>query len=363
MTDAPMRPASGDAEIRVAIIGYGLAGRVFHAPLVAAVPQMRLVTVVTANSARRLEAERRHPGVRILSTAAEVWEDAGAHDLVVVAAPNRHHVALARASLAAGLHTVVDKPLAPTAAEARALVTAARQSGRLLTVFHNRRADAEILTLRRLIADGVLGDVVRVESRFDRWRPALRGGWREDGAAGEGGGLLLDLGSHLVDQAVYLFGPPDRVYAELARRRPGTAVEDDVFVALHYSARLDVHLWAGMLGVAAAPRLRAVGLRGTYVREHLDAQEEALHAGVPVDARWGTEPPERWGRVVDESGSRPIESERGAWPRFYEMVAAAILGQGPLPVDPEEALTVLQILDAARRSAEGGVTISDWRHA
>ena len=355
---APLPPP--DREIRVALIGYGLAGRLFHAPLIEAVPAMRLTTVVTANEERAAQVRRRHPGARVLSGAEQLFERASEHDLVVVAAPNRYHAPLATAALEAGLHTVVDKPMALTAAEARALAATARGSGRLLSVFHNRRLDAEILTLRRLIDEGALGEVVRVDSRFDRWRPSLRGGWREQEDAAAGGGLLLDLGSHLVDQALHLFGPPRQVYAELACRRPGAVVEDDVFIALHYPGGLDVHLSAGMLAVAPAPRLRAVGDRGSYVRETLDVQEDALRAGTPVHPGWGIEPPALWGRLVDETGSRAVESEPGAWPRFYTEVAAAIRGEGPPPVAADEAVAVMELLDAARHSASEGVAVSGW---
>jgi scyllo-inositol 2-dehydrogenase (NADP+) len=187
------------AEIRVGLIGYGLAGSVFHAPLIAATPGMRLAMIVTSNPERVEAARAAHPAAAIVDSAERLWERADGLDLVVVASPNRTHVSLARAALAAGLPVVVDKPLAATADEGRALVDEARRLGLMLTVFQNRRWDGDFLTVRRLIAEGALGEVRRFESRFERWRPQPKTGWREQGDPAEAGGTLYDLGSHLVD--------------------------------------------------------------------------------------------------------------------------------------------------------------------
>ena len=212
---------TASAALRVAVVGYGLAGRVFHAPLIAARPDMRVAAVVTADPERRAAAESDHPGVRVVERADALWERPGDLDLVVVAAPNRAHVPLARAAIAAGLAVVVDKPLAPDAASARALADEAAAAGVMLTVFQNRRWDGDFLTVRRLLAEGAVGEPVRFESRFDRWRPVVDGGrWRERPGAEEAGGLLADLGSHLIDQAVTLFGPPTAVHAEVDRAPP-----------------------------------------------------------------------------------------------------------------------------------------------
>ena len=344
--------------IRTALIGYGLAGRVFHAPLISSTPGMHLTTIVTSDPGRQASAAHDHPGVGIADRTARVWGRVEDHDLVVIAAPNRHHVALAQAGLDAGLAVVIDKPMAATAREARMLVELARRRGLLLTVFHNRRWDAEILTVRRLLAEGVLGRIVRVESRYDRWRPQVTGAWRDSADVAEAGGLLLDLGTHLIDQALHLFGWPQHVYAELDRHRDGAAVEDDVFVALGYSSGLRVHLWASVLAAAPTIRLRVMGTDGSYLREVLDVQEDALRAGArPGDATWGREPPELWGQIVDKSGSRVVESEPGAWPRFYIELVAALHGAGAVPVPPEEAVAVLEVIEAARQSAVGGAVV------
>src|SRR3954469_15978138 len=223
MMDSP-RP------LRVGLLGYGLAGRVFHAPLIAACPDLVLAAVVTRDPERRAALRAVHPGAEALDAPEQLWERAASLDLVVVATPNRSHAALARAALHAGLAVVVDKPLATSAAEARALIDEARARGRRLTVFQNRRWDGDYLTVRKLIADGALGAVHRFESRFERWNPVPRPGWRESGDPADAGGLLFDLGAHLIDQALQLFGPARTVYAELDRRRPGVVADDDAFV-------------------------------------------------------------------------------------------------------------------------------------
>jgi predicted dehydrogenase len=229
----------------------------------------------------------------------------------------------------------------------------------LLTVFHNRRWDGDLLTLRRLLDDGELGTVHRFESRFERWRPALRpGAWREQERPEAGGGLLLDLGSHLVDQAVLLFGPPGTVYAEVDRRRAGAQGDDDVFIALEHPGGVRAHLWAGSLAAQAGPRLRVLGDRAAYVKHGLDVQEDLLKAGHrPTGPDWGREPRERWGWLGADGELRQVETEAGAYQRFYAGLAAALRDGGPPPVDPGDAVAVLRVLDAARRSAADRTTV------
>jgi len=271
------------ADFNAAIIGYGLAGSVFHAPLISSTAGMRVLTIVTGNPERREQALRDNPGARVLSTPEELWERAAEHDFVVVAAPNNVHAPLARRTVDAGLPVVVDKPLAPASAEARSVVDHAQSRGVLLTVFQNRRWDSDQLTLRRLLSEGRLGDVLRFESRIERWRPELRpGAWREASSAAEGGGVLLDLGSHLVDQALGLFGPATDVYAEVDHRR-GAAGDDDAFLALRHHSGAYSHLWMSTLAAAPGPRLRVLGDQAAYVVEHVDGQEDALRSGRRAD--------------------------------------------------------------------------------
>ncbi|HEX6367678.1 MAG TPA: Gfo/Idh/MocA family oxidoreductase [Longimicrobium sp.] len=342
---------TAEAEIRVGLIGYGLAGSVFHAPLVAATAGMRLAIVVTGNAERAEQARREHPGVDVVDRAERLWGRAGELDLVVVASPNSTHVPLAREALQAGLAVVVDKPLAATSAQGQALVDEARRRKLLLSVFHNRRWDGDFLTLRRLLAEGALGDVHRFESRFERWRPTPKEGWRESGDPAEAGGTLYDLGSHLIDQALVLWGPVARVYAEVDRRRPGVEVDDDAFVALEHASGVRSHLWMSAAAPEHGLRFRVLGSRAAYVKHGLDPQEAALKEGARPGAGWGAEPKERWGRAGAADAWTPVPTEPGAWPAYYAGIAAALRTGAPPPVDPADAVEGLRIIEAARRSA------------
>ena len=336
---------------RVALLGYGLAAAVFHAPLLEAVDGLELAAIVTRNEERRARAGLEHPGALLLEDAAQVWDRARDFDLVVIATPNRTHVELARAALEAGLAVVVDKPLAPSAEEARSLIHEAHHRGVMLTVFQNRRLDGDYLTVRRLIEEGALGRVLRMESRFDRWRPELTGGWRELAEPEEAGGLLYDLGSHLVDQALLLFGPARDVYAELDIRRPGARIEDDVFVALTHASDVRSHLWMSAVAAQPAPRLRVIGDKAAYVKQGVDVQEAMLHNGaVPGEAGWGEDLETDWGVLGAGAHFRPVQTVPGAYERFYEGTVAALAGGAP-PVDPDDAVVSLSVLEAARRSA------------
>jgi predicted dehydrogenase len=340
--------------VRVALLGYGLAGRYFHRPLITATAGLELTTVVTRHPGRRAQARAEVPGVRLLGTADELWPLAGDHDLVVVATPTGTHTALAARAIAAGLPVVVDKPLAADAAAARRLADTAQAAGLALVPFHNRRWDSDHLTLRSLLGRGVLGDVLRYEARFERWRPTPDpSAWREALPATEGGGVLLDLGVHLVDQALDLFGPVHSVYAEVDARRGGA--DDDVFVALHHGTGVRSHLWVGAMAGAPGPRLRVLGSHAAFVHDALDGQEDALRAGEdPAAAAFGAEPPARWGRLrrgeADGTGE-PVPAEPGRWPAFYTGVAATLRDGDPPPVRAEEAVAGLEVLEAARASA------------
>jgi predicted dehydrogenase len=347
------------AAVQVGLIGYGMAGAVFHAPLIASTPGLQLVSVVTSNPDRQARARREHPGVGVLGQVSELWQAADEHDLVVVATNTAAHLLLGLAAVQAGLAVVVDKPLALTAAEGRRLATAARERDVLLTVFHNRRWDGDLRTLQRLLDADALGSVHRFESRFERWRPAPRpGAWRELERPEAGGGLLLDLGSHLVDQALLLFGQPRSVYAEVDRRRVGVEGDDDVFIALEHPGGVRSHLWASSLAAQVGPRLRVLGDRGAYVKHGLDVQEELLRAGRrPTEPGWGREPRERWGWLGVDGELRKVETEPGAYQLFYAGLAEALRSGGPPPVDPNDAVVGLKILDAARQSAASGTTV------
>ena len=333
----------------VGLIGFGLAGRAFHAPLIAATPALRLKAVVTS---RADEVASLYPGVEVTPSPEALLADA-AIDVVVVATPNDTHAPLARAALEAGKHVVVDKPFALTAADARALTALADAQGRMLTVFHNRRWDADFRTVEQLLRDDTLGEVQLAELRWDRFRPAIKHGWRE--TARPGGGLLADLGPHLLDQALRLFGRPEAVSADIIRQRAEAQVDDYFELTLHYGARR-VIVGAASLVAAARPRFALHGTRGSFVKHGIDPQEAVLRAGGrPTDPGYGEEPETAWGLLIDDNGSeRRIPSLAGEWPRFYEQVAAAIAGEAPAPVLPADAIAGLDLLELARQSAREG---------
>jgi predicted dehydrogenase len=346
-----------DTDVRVALIGYGLGGAAFHAPLIACTPGMRLATIVTRNPERRAQAAREHPRANVVDSVQAIWDRAQDHDVVVVTTSNDAHFSLAMAALTAGLPVVVDKPFAVHAAEGRVLIDAAKRRKLMLTVYHNRRWDGELLTVKRLLAEQALGDVLRFESRLERWRPQPKGGWREQGAPELAGGLLYDLGTHLIDQALHLFGPVTHVYAELDRRRPGLEVDDDVFLALTHACGVRSHLLATSLSAQPLARMRVLGSRAAYLKVHGDVQEAALRAGErPDKTGWGEEPREHWGSLGVGDAAMPVRSEPGAYQQFYAGILAALKNGAPPPVDPQDAVTGLEIIEACLTSQQKPVT-------
>ncbi|AXE86178.1 Gfo/Idh/MocA family oxidoreductase [Streptomyces sp. Go-475] len=366
MTGTPLGTAPGTAPgspLRVGLVGYGLAGSVFHAPLIAATEGLTLDTVVTSNPERQQQARAEFPDVRLSASPDELFDRAAELDLIVVASPNKTHVPLATTALEAGLPVVVDKPVAGTAAEARTLAALAEERGLLLSVFQNRRWDNDFLTLRKLLEEGELGDVWRFESRFERWRPQLKGGWRESGDPAEIGGLLYDLGSHVVDQALVLFGPAAAVYAESDLRRPGAETDDDTFIAITHASGVRSHLHVSATTAQLGPRFRVLGSRAGYVKYGLDPQEAALREGRRPGPDWGAEPESLWGRVGSgespvTGGGRPEPTLPGDYPAYYAAVAKALLEGAPNPVTAREAAAALDVLEAARRSAREKVTVT-----
>jgi predicted dehydrogenase len=338
--------------LRVGLIGYGLAGASFHAPLIATTAELRLVIIVTSNPERQRDAARAHPDARIVDSAARLWENARDLDLIVVASPNRTHAPLTLEALAHDLHVVVDKPFATTVKEARLLVAEASRRGLVLTVFQNRRWDGDFLTLQKLLARDALGNVLRFESRFDRWRPVPRDNWRERGSPEEAGGLLFDLGSHLIDQALLLFGPARSVYAELDRRRDGVQVDDDSFVALTHAGGVRSHLFMTAMAAQPGPRFRVLGTRAAYMKWGMDPQEAKLRDGQRPDRPgFGDEPAAHGGKLGAGEDIERVPTEPGAYRRFYEAVVAAVRGTAPPPVDPRDAIAGLAVIEAAREAA------------
>ncbi len=349
--------------LRVGIIGYGLAGSVFHAPLVAATSGMRVDAISVGDATRTAKARQDYPDATIYPTAQALLGAAETLDLVVVAAPNDAHASVGIAALEAGLPVVIDKPFAATSADARRVMDTARRAGKFLTVFQNRRWDSDFLTARQLIAGGALGKVSRLESRFERFRPTPKAGaWRESDAPELAGGLLFDLGAHLIDQALQLFGTPTSVYAEQDRRRPGVRVDDDTFVALRFGGGEVAHLWMSVIPRILGPRLRIVGSIGVYEKFGLDPQEAQLGAGLrPGAAEYGREPREQWGRLATEINGiavdGAVESLPGSYQNYYAGVRDAIREGKPAPVDPADSLRVIEVIEAARTSAERGEVV------
>jgi scyllo-inositol 2-dehydrogenase (NADP+) len=293
------------------------------------------------------------PQARVVDSADEIWSHAADYDLAVIATNNRTHVPLASAAVDAGIAVVIDKPLAASSADARALVAHAGRARVPLSVYHERRWDAEFLTAKRLIAEGKLGEVLRFESRLDRWRPEPKvGAWRELGDAADAGGLLFDLGSHLIDQALLLFGRVTHVYAEVERRRAGVVADDDVFVSLRHACGTLSHLWATSVAAQIGARLRVLGTRGAYVKMSADVQEPALRNGVlPNTPNFGEDPPDRWGTLGAGDAVQRIKTDTGSFKTFYLNAVPWLLNGARPPVDPHDAIKGLEIIEAARRSA------------
>lgn len=336
--------------LRVGLIGYGLAGSAFHAPLIAAEPRLELAAVVTGNAERAARVVADHPGARVVADADALWALAAELDAVVVATPNRQHVPLALAALELGLHVVVDKPVAPNAARARELRDAAAARGLVAAPFHNRRWDGDALTLRALLDDDALGPVLRFESRFERWRPEvdlIR--TRELPDPEDAGGVLFDLGTHLIDQALWLFGPATVAHAEVRVVRSGARVDDDAFVALEHESGVRSHLWASLITAQPGPRMRVLGERAAWVKEGLDVQEVALRGGAdPLEPGFGLDEPERYGLLGAAGDAAPIATRPGRYLGFYEGLADAILAGAPPPVSLDDAIAGLEIIAAAR---------------
>lgn len=344
---------SAGARIATGLIGYGLGGRTFHAPLIAAVPRLRLAAIAT----RRAGAVAADwPDVTVREDAAALIADPTL-DLIVIATPNDTHAPLARAALAAGKHVVIDKPFAVDAAEGEGLIALAADQRRCLSVFHNRRWDGDFLTVQHLLAARAIGLPTLYEARWDRFRLEQRASWKD--RAGRGAGLLADLGPHLIDQALLLFGAPDAIQADLAVQREHGFVEDYFEVTLHYGAMRAI-LSAATIVPAPRPRFAVHGTAGSFVKSGLDPQEDALGTGMrPDDPEYGMDPPAGYGTLTPPGGAgKRIITERGDYRQFYEGMAAATLDGASLPVDPADAVTGLRLIDHARRSAAEGRRIT-----
>ena len=348
---------------RVALVGYGFGGSVFHAPFIAAEPRLDLACVVTANSQRQRQAAVRYPGVTVLGSFEELLGQIDDLDLVVVSTPNATHVTLAEAVLGHSRPVVVDKPVAPTADEVQRLAELAVAARTVVVPFHNRRWDGDFRTVVSLLGAGELGTLHAFESRYERWQPQVPRdpdrAWKRDASPSAAAGIVHDLGTHLVDQAVVLFGTPDAVYAEVACRRPGAEVDDDAFIALRYANGPRVHLWATAVAADQGPRFRLLGSAAAYTKSGMDVQEAALIAGrLPGEEHWGDEPTASWGHANRGAELHVVPTIAGGYGLFYAEIAAFLLDGAPPPVDIADAIVTAQIIDAAYRSARTGAVIA-----
>lgn len=327
--------------LRVGLVGYGYASKTFHAPLIAGTPGLELAAVVSSD-AGKVHAD--WPALPVVSESQALFNDPTL-DLIVIPTPNDTHYPLAQQALAAGKHVVVDKPFTVTLSQARALQQQAQQRGLLLSVFHNRRWDSDFLTLKTLLQEGSLGEVVYFESHFDRFRPQVRQRWREQGGAGSG--IWYDLGPHLIDQALQLFGKPQTLFVDLGQLRPGSQSVDYFHALLQYGKRRVV-LHASMLAAAEGPRYIVHGTQGSYIKYGLDPQEDRLKAGDRLpQADWGYDM--RDGVVTlsrdDVLAEQPLLTLPGNYPAYYAAIRDAINGDGANPVPAAEAIAVMEMIE------------------
>lgn len=347
---------SNGAPIRTGIIGFGLAGRVFHAPFIATNPAFALTAIATSDASRTAQAKAAHPGAEIMSTDALLARAAvGDLDLVIVASPPHAHREQAITALDAGAAVVIDKPFVPSVADAEAIIAAADAAQRPFTVFQNRRFDGDFRTVTRLVESGALGAVHRFESTFERFGAPKRDQWQGQISPAQGGGILFDLGSHLIDQALMLFGPATLEVAELRSVREGLGSEDDAFLSLRHDSGVRSHLTMSRVAAQSGPRFRVLGDDSGYSVYGLDGQEPDLKVGRwPGSEGYGETPTAEWGLLGVDNGEHPltpVPTEVGGYPDFYAQVAASILDGAPVPVDARHALETVRIIEQAHARA------------
>lgn len=338
--------------IEVGLVGFGLAGRAFHAPVIRAVPGLRLAAILQRTGS---EATEKYPDVRIVRSLDELLAIREIQ-LVVIATPNDTHYSLARQCLAAGRDVVVDKPFTTTVEEAKALVEFAKGKGRLITVYQNRRYDGDFQALRELVVEGTLGRIVRFETHYDRYRPQLKpGAWRE--TTRPGSGILFDLAPHLIDHALVLFGLPEAVTADVRIERENAVVDDAFDIMFHYPWALRAVLRSSILAAKPRPHFVLLGTQGSFVKQTVDPQENNLrHGNIPATGPWGGEPEENWGLLTvpqgDKFTQRRIPSENSDFRDYYVNVRDTLLGKATPAVTTQWAVNVMKLLEMARESSE-----------
>jgi len=333
--------------LKVGILGYGLSGRIFHGAIMDAVEGFEITKIVTTNLEKRTQALNDFPEAKVVRASTEVFVDE-AIDLVVVATPNTKHAELAEAAMRSGKHVVIEKPFTVTTEEAEQLIKVSKETGKMLTVYHNRRFDSDFKTIKALLVSNKLGRVVEYEAHFDRFRNTFKeNAWREKDLPGSG--ILYDLGAHLIDQALCLFGMPNEVYGDIRAQRQGET--DDNFEVILYYPDLKVTLKAGMLVKELPPHFTIYGTEGSFVKYGLDVQEGDLRADKrPLDNTWGREPKALWGILNTVDKRQKVKSLQGDYRAFYQNVYNHLVSGEPLAIKAEEAKNVIDIIECAMES-------------
>jgi scyllo-inositol 2-dehydrogenase (NADP+) len=342
-------------KVTVGVIGYGFAGKVFHAPLLDALEEFDLVKIV---SSRTQQIKEDLPNVEVIASVEDIWED-DSIELVVVATPNSTHFELAKAGLSAGKHMVVDKPFVNRSSEGKTLINLAKQKKRCLSVYHNRRFDNDFLTIKEILDKGELGKINTYIAHYDRFRPKLKGGWKEEELPGSG--VLFDLGSHLIDQALVLFGMPITIFADFGFQRDGSRVTDFVHLVLNYD-EVKVILHVGTIVANPGPHFQIHGDKGSFVKYGMDSQEASLIGGnQPGDPGWGEDTENFYGTLTryqhDQLLSEKLKTRTGCYESFYQQMAKSITENGTLPVMAIDAVNVVRVIEYAMKSNEEKRTV------
>lgn len=338
--------------IRTAIIGFGVSGKIFHAPLLAADPDFEISIIATSNPERQRQAAHEYPQATIVPDYQEVLKAADQLDLLVIGTPPQTHFEIARAALEHGLNVVIDKPFVVRSEQGEELIALATERGLTLTVYQNRRWDGDFLTVKRLIADHELGSIHTFESRFEWFNPLGMRSWKAELTAQEGGGILYDLGTHLIDQAIELFGPVQKAQAVLRTLTDQANAEEDAHLLLLHSSGTQSRLTMSSLNAAPGARFHLSGNCGAYTSYGLDPQELQLASGIsPKNADYGKKAKANWGQLVDGNTSRSVPTLPGEYPQFYRALARCLHEAGPVPVDPIDSLITLRLIESIQRDA------------
>ncbi|MCM3630555.1 oxidoreductase [Paenibacillus glycanilyticus] len=336
-------------KVNVGLVGFGLSGQVFHAPIVQSIDGMEIVKVVSSNPGK---VGQYLPDAAVVDKLDDLLSDESI-ELVIITSPNQTHYPYAKQALLAGKHVVVEKPFVISSEEAEDLIATAERQNRKLSVYQNRRWDNDFLTVKGLIQSGKLGDIASYETHYDRYRPQVSDRWREQ--AGPGSGMLYDLGSHLIDQALHLFGKPSSVYADLLQQRAGSEVVDYFHLILTYE-NMRVILHSGSLVLQHGPRFQVHGSLGSFVKYGLDSQEETLRqGGLPGQSDWGKDREEWHGELTlmddGQAVASKVATEQGSYERFYEGMHQAITEDKPVPVDAADARNTIRVIELAMLSS------------